>query len=170
MIQKKICMVGVFGTGKTCLVQQFVHSRFSVKYHSTVGVKIDRKVVPVEEGEVTLLLWDLAGRDGHGDITVSYLRGAHGVLYVVDGTRRETFEQIFELREIVEQAVGPLPSIVALNKSDLTEAWKLGKSDEQSLTARSWHHFTTSAKTGAGVEAAFAWIAREAARQGSAPS
>jgi small GTP-binding protein len=170
MIQKKICMVGVFGTGKTCLVQQFVHSRFSVKYHSTVGVKIDRKVVPVEEGEVTLLLWDLAGRDGHGDITVSYLRGAHGVLYVVDGTRRETFEQIFELREIVEKAVGPLPSIVALNKSDLTEAWKLGKSDEQSLTANSGHHFTTSAKTGAGVEAAFAWIAREAARQGSAPS
>lgn len=170
MLQKKICMVGAFGTGKTCLVQQFVHSRFSAKYHSTVGVKIDRKVVPVEEGEVTLLLWDLAGRDGHGDITVSYLRGAHGVLYVVDGTRRETFEQVFELREIVEKAVGPLPSIVALNKSDLTEEWKLGPADEQSLTAKSWHHFTTSARTGTGVEAAFAWIAREAARQGSAPS
>jgi len=170
MIQKKICMVGVFGTGKTCLVQQFVHSRFSVKYHSTVGVKIDRKVVPVEEGEVTLLLWDLAGRDGHGDITVSYLRGAHGVLYVVDGTRRETFDQVFELRDIVEKAVGPLPSVVALNKSDLSGEWKLGKADEQALTAKSWHHFTTSAKTGTGVEAAFAWIAREAVRQGSAPS
>lgn len=170
MIQKKICMVGVFGTGKTCLVQQFVHSRFSVKYHSTVGVKIDRKVVPVEDGEVTLLLWDLAGRDGHGDISVSYLRGAHGVLYVVDGTRRETFDQVFELRDIVDKAVGPLPSVVALNKSDLTGDWKLGKPDEQALAARSWHQFTTSAKTGTGVEAAFAWIAREAVRQGSAPS
>lgn len=170
MIQKKICMVGVFGTGKTCLVQQFVHSRFSVKYHSTVGVKIDRKVVPVDEGEVTLLLWDLAGRDGHGDITVSYLRGAHGVLYVVDGTRRETFDQVFELRDVVEKAVGPLPSAVALNKSDLTEEWKLGKADDKALAARSWHQFTTSAKTGAGVEAAFAWIAREAVRQGSGPS
>jgi small GTP-binding protein len=170
MIQMKICMVGVFGTGKTCLVQQFVHSRFSVKYHSTVGVKIDRKVVPLEDGEVTLLLWDMAGRDGHGDITVSYLRGAHGVLYVVDGTRRETFDQVFELRDIVDNAVGSLPSVVALNKSDLTEEWKLGKADDQALAARSWHQLTTSAKTGTGVEAAFAWIAREVVRQGSASS
>jgi len=170
MIQKKICMVGVFGTGKTCLVQQFVHSRFSAKYHSTVGVKIDRKVVPVEPGEVTLLLWDMAGRDGHGDITVSYLRGAHGVLYVVDGTRRETFDQVFELRDIVDKAVGPLPSVVALNKSDLTGEWKLGKADDQALAARAWHQFTTSAKTGVGVEAAFDWIAREAIREGSAPA
>jgi GTPase SAR1 family protein len=45
MLQKKICMVGVFGTGKTCLVQRYVHSIFSVKYLSTVGVKIDRREV-----------------------------------------------------------------------------------------------------------------------------
>src|SRR4026207_1206500 len=47
MIQKKVCMVGVFATGKTSLVQRFVHSLFSTKYHSTVGVKIDRKQVQV---------------------------------------------------------------------------------------------------------------------------
>jgi len=86
MIQKKICMVGVFGTGKTCLVQQFVHSRFSVKYHSTVGVKIDRKVVPVEEGEVTLLLWDLAAHECIRAIPDTYLvsvRPKTGVLFNV---------------------------------------------------------------------------------------
>ena len=170
MIQKKICMVGVFGTGKTCLVQQFVHSRFSVKYHSTVGVKIDRKVVPVGEEEMTLLLWDLAGRDGHGDITVSYLRGAHGVLYVVDGTRRETFDQVFELRDIVEKEVGKVPSVVALNKNDLTTEWALGPQDDAALAAREWHRFSTSAKTGEGVEAAFESIARAmASGAGTAP-
>ena len=47
MIQKKVCMVGVFATGKTSLVHRFVHSLFSAKYHSTVGVKIDRKQVQV---------------------------------------------------------------------------------------------------------------------------
>ena len=36
MIQKKVCMVGVFGTGKTSLVQQFVHSMFSERYLSTL--------------------------------------------------------------------------------------------------------------------------------------
>ena len=29
MIQKKVCMVGLFGTGKTSLVQRFVHTLFS---------------------------------------------------------------------------------------------------------------------------------------------
>ena len=85
MIQKKICMVGVAGTGKTCLVQRFVHSIFSPRYLSTVGVKIDRKPVTVAGQLVTLLLWDLEGRDDQRDVSTSYLRGAHGLIYVVDG-------------------------------------------------------------------------------------
>ena len=36
MIQKKVCMVGLYGTGKTSLVQRFVHSLFSERYLSTV--------------------------------------------------------------------------------------------------------------------------------------
>ena len=88
MIQKKVCMVGVYGTGKTSLVRQFVHAKFSEKYLSTVGVKIDRKPVRAADQDVNLLLWDLEGRDEVQDINTSYLRGAAGIFYVVDGTRR----------------------------------------------------------------------------------
>ena len=45
MTQKKVCMVGTSGVGKTSLVAQFVRSIFSVKYLTTVGVKIDKKTV-----------------------------------------------------------------------------------------------------------------------------
>lgn len=166
MIQKKVCMVGVFGVGKTCLVQQYVHSIFSAKYHSTVGVKIDRKVVSVDGSEATLLLWDLAGRDGVEDITVSYLRGSHAVLYVVDGTRKETFDQIFELEALAREAIGGVPSAVALNKTDLASEWKLGAAEERSLQERGWHMVKTSAKTGDGVESAFTWLARQAIAAG----
>src|SRR5688500_17897674 len=117
MIQKKVCMVGLFGTGKTCLVQRFVHSIFSVKYHSTVGVKIDRKPISVDGTDVTMLLWDLAGRQDDEDISPNYLRGSHGLIYVVDGSRRETFDQMFELRALADRPVVELPSVVALNKS-----------------------------------------------------
>jgi small GTP-binding protein len=160
MTQKKVCMVGVFGTGKTCLVQRYVHSIFSAKYHSTVGVKIDRKPVQVGSGEITLLLWDLAGRHEDEDISVSYLRGAHGILYVVDGTRRETFNQAFELQGIAREVVGDVPSVIALNKSDLTDQWLLGPKEIDSLAKHRWHPVKTSAKSGEGVEAAFTWLAR----------
>lgn len=159
MLQKKICMVGVFGTGKTCLVQQYVHSRFSVKYLSTVGVKIDRKQVRVGSQDVSLLLWDLEGRDQHHDINPSYLRGAHGLIYVVDGTRRETFDQVAELRELATRTLGDVPSVVALNKVDLTDQWQLNPADESALTAGGQHRIRTSARTGEGVEATFNWLA-----------
>jgi small GTP-binding protein len=160
MIQKKICMVGVFATGKTSLVQRLVYSIFSQKYHSTVGVKVDRKEVAVDGETVTLLLWDIEGRTAQQDVPASYLRGAHGVLYVVDGTRRETLDELASLQETVRGAAGTVPSVVALNKADLTSEWKLGRKDEEALHKRSLHAITTSAKTGEGVEAVFEWLAR----------
>ncbi len=159
MIQKKVCMVGLFGTGKTSLVQQFVHSLFSERYLSTIGVKIDRKPVEVEGASLTLVLWDLAGRDGHDDITTSYLRGAHAILYVADGTRRETCDQLPELRELVRGAAGEIPAVLALNKADLQERWALARDDEDTL-GKQWDLVRTSAKTGDGVEEAFRRIAR----------
>jgi small GTP-binding protein len=162
MIQKKICMVGVYGTGKTCLVQQYVHSIFSVKYLSTVGVKIDRKQVTVGDQDVTLMLWDLEGRDGTRDVSLSYIRGAHGILYVADGTRKETVDQLRDIRKIVTDSIGDVPSLVALNKTDLTNEWKLSQADEEKAGGDGVHRVKTSAKTGAGVEAAFQWLAEAA--------
>jgi small GTP-binding protein len=159
VIQKKVCMVGIFGTGKTSLVRQFVHAKFSDKYLSTVGVKIDRKEVAVSGDAVHLLLWDLEGRDGAQDLQTSYLRGASGIIYVVDGTRRETYTQVPELRQLARAAVGDVPSVVALNKADLADRWALTDGDRDALAGLPCHVFTTSARTGDGVEAAFQWIA-----------
>jgi small GTP-binding protein len=159
MIQKKICMVGVYGTGKTSLVQRYVHSLFSANYHSTVGVKIDRKTVQLAETTVNLLLWDIEGRTADQEIPASYLRGAHAVLYVADGTRRETFDQLFELRELAHAAAGTVPAIVALNKADLKEQWVLSPGDSSKLVSAGFHVLTTSAKTGEGVDDAFRWLA-----------
>jgi len=168
-MQKKICMVGVFGTGKTCLVQRFVHSIFSVKYLSTVGVKIDRREVQASGQPITLLLWDLEGRDANRDINPSYLRGAHGILYVVDGTRRETFDQLFEIQTLVAGAIGDVPSVVALNKSDLTDQWQLTPADERRLSSAGQFALQTSAKTGVGVEAAFQRLADSTVAPNGAP-
>ena len=159
MMQKKVCMVGLFATGKTSMVQRFVHSRFSDRYLSTVGVKIDRKEVEVDGAAVTFMLWDLAGRDGFEDITPSYLRGSHGVLYVADGTRPETWAQLGELSALARDAAGEVPSVLAINKCDLRDQWMLGPADEAALAAR-WDVVRTSAKTGEGVEEAFRRLGR----------
>ena len=98
MIQKKICMIGPVSVGKTSLVARYVHSLFSEKYLSTVGVKIDKKVLQVDGMDVTLLLWDLAGDDDFQRLNVTYLRGAAAYLLVADGSRRATLDQSVEIQ------------------------------------------------------------------------
>lgn len=160
MIQKKICMVGMFATGKTSLVRRFVHSLYSDKYHSTVGVKVDRKALTVAEQEINLLLWDLEGKDDQHDVRASYLRGSAGFLFAADGTRPETVDAIFELRDLTRAAVGDTPSVLALNKMDLSDAWAVDESDYARLRDAGLDPIFTSAKTGEGVDEAFEGLVR----------
>jgi small GTP-binding protein len=159
MIRKKICMLGAFAAGKTSLVQRFVAGLFSEKYHTTIGVKIDRREVAVDGGTVTLLLWDLAGEDEFQRVRMSYLRGSAGLLFVVDGTRRGTLDQAKLLRREAHDIVGDVPVVVALNKSDLATEWELDAGVGDHLRAEGWTVFVTSAKSGVGVEEAFRWLA-----------
>jgi small GTP-binding protein len=87
MMQKKICMLGAFAVGKTSLVARFVESIFSDRYHTTVGVKIEKKTLQVSGQQWNLIVWDLAGEDEFMQIRMSYLRGSSGYLLVADGTR-----------------------------------------------------------------------------------
>ena len=160
MIQKKLCMIGASGVGKTSLVAKFVRSMFSEKYLTTVGVKIDKKTVNVDGTEVMLMIWDLAGDDDFQRLETSYLRGTSGYLLVADGTRRVTLEQIFELQQRVAAALPNAPFILALNKADLVSQWEIDETQMSALAAKGWKTTKTSAKEGAGVETVFSDMAR----------
>lgn len=159
MIQKKICMLGSFGVGKTSLVSRFVHSIFSDKYLTTLGVKIDKKSLDLADERVDLILWDIYGEDALQRVDMSYLRGAAGYLLVVDGTRRSTVDTAIALHESAVRRIGTVPFIVAINKADLVNLWEV---DEAALAPLGCPVVKTSAKTGTEVDAAFTMLAREA--------
>lgn len=161
MIQKKICMLGATGVGKTSLVRRFVQSIYSEKYHTTIGVKIDKKAVTVGESDVNLLLWDLQGEDEAFKIRPSFLRGASGYFIVVDLTRHETFVTAFSIQQMVEREVGPLPFIVLFNKNDLTEQFDILPAELEQMINYGWKMFRTSAKTGERVDEAFTKLAEK---------
>ena len=161
MIQKKICMVGAFATGKTSLVARFVTSIYSDIYHSTVGVKIDKKLIKLGEKEVNLILWDLHGEDEFQKVQMSYLRGASGYFLVVDGTRKHTLEKAVCLQKRIEVAIGKVPFILLLNKYDLTEDWEIEETMLEELVEKKWLLRPSSAKTGLGVEKAFLSLAEK---------
>jgi small GTP-binding protein len=160
MIQKKICMLGTMAVGKTSLVQRFVQSIYSDKYHTTVGVKIDKKLVQVDSQEMMMLLWDVEGAETAHELRKSYLRGAAGYLLVADGTRRDTLYKALEIQARAQETVGMVPFVFLINKSDLINEWDIDEREITALEQKGWHIINTSAKTGASVEEAFVTLAR----------
>ena len=161
MLQKKICMLGSFAVGKTSLVRRFVESIYSDIYQTTVGVKIDKKNVQVEDKEISLVLWDIYGEDDYQKVRWTYLRGASGYLLVADGTRKATLEKAVSLEQKVREEAGVIPFVLVINKSDLIRDWELDPALESQLTAQGWSILRSSAKTGEGVEESFALLARK---------
>ena len=153
-------MLGAYAVGKTSLVSRFVRSLFSEKYHTTVGVKVDKKTVTVGDQEVSLMLWDLAGEDHFYQVKMSYLRGSAGYLLVADGMRRSTLEKAIELQERTEREIGKVPFILVINKLDLIDDWEIKEPDLSTIPPGDWQVVSTSAKTGSGVNEAFMALSR----------
>ena len=160
MLQKKVCMLGGFGVGKTSLVRRYVQSIFSDKYLTTVGVKIEKKIVSVGPADVALILWDIAGEDDITAIRTSYLRGAAGYFLVVDVTRAETLEVAKSIRDRVRSEMGSVPFLFLFNKTDLKEDWDIPEPSLEELKGAGCAVLRTSAKTGEGVEEAFQELAK----------
>lgn len=155
IIAKKICMVGPFAVGKTSLVNRFVKSIFSDKYLTTIGVKISKKQIDLHDDKIQLMIWDIEGVDVFTELKPSFLRGASGVLLVLDGTRLKSLDVAIELQKELSQQLPGVPIVGLLNKSDLSYEWKLGESELKEIEKLGITTMMTSAKTGGNVEAAF---------------
>merc|ERR1712198_153244 len=153
----KFLVIGSAGTGKSCLLHQFIEGRFKNDAHHTIGVEFGSKIVNISGKSIKLQIWDTAGQERFRSVTRSYYRGAAGALLVYDITSRETFNSLANW--LTDARTLASPSIVILlvgNKKDLE--------DEREVTFLEASRFAqendlifleTSAKTGESVEEAF---------------
>jgi small GTP-binding protein len=155
-LSKKVVLLGSEGVGKTSLVKRYVHSIFNDEYLTTIGIKISKKVVVVEDVEVNLMIWDIAGNMMNQTLYNNYLQGAHGVLLVADVTRIETYESIIKERDLhLSVDFKDTPTFVLLNKSDLIP-------DHPAINLSDYTcDFLTSAKNGDNVEEVFKCLAEK---------
>ncbi len=160
MIIKKLCIIGDFAVGKTSLISQFVHNEFSEKYVTTVGLKIDTKIVTTQSGEqVKMILWDIEGSSSLTKIKSNYIKGADGFLLVGDSTRSETVDHLYSLRTEVEAIIGTKPFITLINKIDLVNQLAISQETYAKMKKNGFKPKKTSAKSGEGVEESFLQLA-----------
>lgn len=157
MTKGKVILTGNFGVGKTSLFNRFLYNEFGDKYLTTIGVKVGKKAVKVEEVEVTLLIWDLAGEISQDKVPNSYFLESSAVIYVFDLTRASTYSNLeFDLKYLREKVPGVILKLVG-NKRDL-----ISESELQTISENLYQKadIITSAKTGENVEDLFMDIAR----------
>jgi len=157
--KKKICMLGSFAVGKTSLVRRYVSSIYDDKYHTTVGVKVDKKQIRLGDDDLVMMLWDIYGEDDFQKLRMSNLAGSNGYLLVADGTRRATLEKALEVNDRVQSGPYAAPAVLVVNKLDLAADWEITPEVLDELRGRGWEPLRSSAKTGDGVEEAFRSLA-----------
>ncbi|MGB0389590.1 MAG: Rab family GTPase, partial [Ardenticatenaceae bacterium] len=160
LIQKKICVLGDAGVGKTSLLQRFVEGRFDERYLSTIGVNILRKTLRRSSCRMNMLLWEIEGGYGFKKAHLAYLQGVTGAIMVCDLTRNET---LAALERYVEQlrALNPAALFVIVgNKVDLLEKRVITDRELNALSKKlGCPYLLTSAKTGTQVDDAFTLLA-----------
>jgi small GTP-binding protein len=163
----KVCIVGDSEVGKTTLINQYLKRRFVPDAQRTIGSNFFVKYVkiPNVKNVLTLQVWDLAGQPRFRWVRYAFYKGAKGIVYTYDLTRRETFDSLLTWKEEVESKIGVQPNVLVGNKLDLinheTRIIRLEDTNnlKQALTAR--EYFETSAKLGTKVEDVFSKLALE---------
>jgi len=159
-VKKKICLIGDPAVGKTSLIRKYVTDVFDDKYIGTLGTKVTKKRVLIEEPEVnydlTLAIWDILGQKEFQRIQNMAYRGAKGVFLVCDLTRKDTLDNLNEWSDAIKQVTSEIPVIILANKCDLDNP-AFGEEEIRVISKKlnDAPYIITSAKNGDNVDDAF---------------
>lgn len=165
-VEKKVCLLGDFGVGKTSLIRRFVYDAYDDRYLSTLGVKVTKKQMVIKDYkkkpffkvDLTLIIWDLVGQKGFQSLKASAYKGTNGAFIVCDLSRPDTVDSMEWWVDSLLKVQKDIPLIFLANKVDLTDnavPLELRSKIESIMRKYKGFFFSTSAKTGQDVEAAF---------------
>ena len=121
----RIVIAGPEQCGKSCIIKRYCEKRFVAKYLPTVGIDygatriyVDKKeasedtanfhCINSEHLKVSVHIFDTSGASMFTDVRNEFYRDAHGLLVVLDVTRRETFDILSDwVLEIKQEVRSP---------------------------------------------------------------
>ena len=102
-ITYKVVLVGDAGVGKTQIMEQYGKKNFNTEYENTIGVDFIEKNLSAQEKGIKLKIWYTAGQEKYKSLIPTYLREAHAIVFVYDITKQESFDNIQNWLNFVQQ-------------------------------------------------------------------
>ncbi|MFW9989034.1 MAG: GTP-binding protein [Candidatus Odinarchaeota archaeon] len=164
----KFVIIGDHEVGKTSLVRRFVENKFSHDYRATIGLNILSHSIQFFGNQIIYSLWDVGAQTFFKRFRQTYYLGAQAAFIVFDLTNRESFENIKNWYEELENFIGgkEIPIIIIGNKTDLKDQRKIEYQEGVTLVNTlsqkpniKISYIETSALSGENVEDAFTLIA-----------
>mmetsp|Transcript_18311 Transcript_18311/g.25658 ORF Transcript_18311/g.25658 Transcript_18311/m.25658 type:complete len:218 (+) Transcript_18311:36-689(+) len=168
----KLILLGDSGVGKSSIMNQYVHTKFTAEYKATIGADFLTKHIVLQNEPITLQIWDTAGQERFQSLGVAFYRGADCCALVIDVTDEKSFANLATWKEeflhkaAVEDTTN-FPFILLGNKIDKENGRVISKKRAQKWCEENGNipYFEVSAKTGAGVNDAFVSLAESALRR-----
>lgn len=170
----KLIIIGDGRVGKTSIRRSYMGEKFEQNYINTIGADFSFKEFKIDDAEVSVSIWDLAGQDTYHKIHPQYYAGTSGVMIVYDITNQNSLQNVEMWLEKFSKysEYQDTPVLIIGNKSDLIKdgEQEIAKQRHQDLIQqiRSTHgkrisisEILTSAKTGSGIENGFSTLVME---------
>ncbi|KAF7633362.1 CULT domain-containing protein, partial [Meloidogyne graminicola] len=143
----KILVIGDMGTGKTSLIQRYIHDSFPTLYKPTIGVDFATKLIKYEDTLIRLQFWDISGQERFANMTRVYYRDSHGAFIAL------RWKKDLDSKLLLDNGQ-PIPAILLANKSDLENNLTTQQLMGQVKKGRFVAGFKISVKSGDGVDTA----------------
>jgi small GTP-binding protein len=153
----KICIFGDKGVGKTTLVNRYITNEFHENIQATLGATILVKYLELENGIITLQVWDFGGQKRFKFLISSYAKGASGGIFMFDLTNYESLIALNDWLPEFGKTVRYVPLVIVGGKLDLKQQ-RVCKKDEVLDVMKSYKflkYIECSSKTGENVESIF---------------
>ena len=156
----KLVVLGSVAVGKTSLLEQFIHNKFTGQYKSTIGADFLTTEVMVGDRLVTLQIWDTAGQERFAMLGQAFYRGAEGCVLVFDKTNTASFRALNAWKEEFLVTCAPpqpetFPFVVVGNKCDKPKPKVARSVAEHWCKNENVPYYETSARDNLGVRDAF---------------
>ncbi|WIA10529.1 hypothetical protein OEZ85_010717 [Tetradesmus obliquus] len=165
----KLVLLGDQGVGKTAIARRLTSGEFDAQSLTpTVGVEFYKAELLLRDGiHATLQVWDVGSSVSSLSMAANYLHGCHAVLCVHDILQEQTFSQLCQWQDVLQQmfqSTGlPYMAVIA-NKAD-TDDLSAASAQLHAATSSISHacSWAVSAKTGRNIKSTFLCIAADLA-------
>ena len=160
-INLKILILGDSSVGKTTLLLKYVDGYFPTIYVATIGVEFKVKKINVNGIDLNLQIWDTAGQERFRGVTRNFMKGADGIIYAYDITKKSSFDSLKNWIIQSEESTVGFKKIIIGNKTDLESERVVSKEAFQKFCQnKNIQGMEVSAKNGSNVEKCFELIAK----------